>query len=107
MICPDLLLLLPQHIEQAIKAFCHDIAVKVKRVALDERDGLRVPHHLLVLPVHTYLTHRLGHHRLERSSQLSAVFPLKYSVAAVGLPVKIFRASSKLIAVIASRKIGL
>ena len=37
----------------------------------------------------------------------SEAFPLKYSVAAVGLPVRIFRASSKLIAVIASRKIGL
>jgi hypothetical protein len=40
------------------------------------------------------------------SVNFSEVVPLKYSVA-VGLPVTIVPASSKLIAVIASRKIGL
>ena len=37
---PELLLLLPQHREQAIKAFGHGIAAKVKRVAFAEWDGL-------------------------------------------------------------------
>jgi hypothetical protein len=48
--------------------------------------------------------HRLADHWLDVAVNFSDIFPLKYSVAAVGLPVTVVRASSKLSALIASRK---